>query len=536
MRAAIRGRAPKTARKTRALTALVSAAAIVGLAGCAVGPDVGPAVVTGGGGVATPASSSAEVPPLPAIAAPRNELGWTECARLAAGRYGATAPNGVTLDCAQTVVPTNPDQPTGDTLTLNITRARTAATPPDAAPIVLTSGTDMSSGRALLLFADSPGRALLDKHPVVAVDRRGTTASSPIDCMTRAERTAMVTNGLAGRAAATQSDRIALLARSASSAADGCTETLSPHQLDYAASFAAADLEALRSKWGVDRLALLGVGEGSDVVLTYAANYAGRAGRIILDTPTPFGANSKDRAGTQATGVQAALRTFVQRCSATGSCALGADGTATIGSVLTKGRTGQLDGLSDTQALSAITTALAVAPAGPQGLTAVAAAVAAADRGDTGALRALSDRATDLRTTDGQVVGRCNDVNGPVGQNEIPGLIDAWTKQNPLTGTNAALSLMRCSSWSSSTPTKAPNAFAVAPLVLDGANDPINGGGGADALQPMFIKAGTQPTVVSWDGIGYSVAARSACAADIIVDYLGDAPLGEPRNRGCPTT
>lgn len=515
----------------------MSATVIMGLAGCAVGPDVGPSVVTGGGGATTPASSSAQAPALPALAAPRNELGWTECARLAAGRAGTTTPGGgVTVDCAQIVVPTDPDHPTDDTLTLDVTRARTSATPRDAAPVVLTSGTDLSSTRTLLLLAENPGRTLLDKHPVVAVDRRGTPTSSPIDCMTRAERTAMVTDGLIGRAGATQSDRIATLAKSASSAADGCTETLSPHQLDYATRFAAADIEALRTKWGVDRLALMGVGEGSDVALTYAANYAGRAGRIILDTPTPFGATSKDRAAAAATGVQAALRTFVQRCGTTGSCALGADGTATIGTVLAKGRTGRLGGLSDTQALSAITTALAVAPAGGRGLTDVAAAIAAADRGDTGALRALADRAADLRTTDGQLVGRCNDVNGPVGQNEVPGLIDAWTKQNPLTGSDAALSLMRCSSWASSAPSNPPSAYAVTPLVLDGANDPINGGGGADALQPIFIKAGTEPTVVSWDGIGYSVAARSACAADIIVDYLGEVPLGEPRNRGCPTT
>lgn len=506
------------------------------VSGCAIGPDTGPAVVRGGGGNATPASSSAEVPAPPVIAAPRNELAWTECGRDTASRVGEAPPAGITLDCAQLVVPVNPDRPTDDTLTVNLTRARTPATPTDAAPLVLTSGTDLSSTRTLLVLAEGPGRGLLDKHPVVAVDRRGTPTSSPLDCMTRVERTAMLTNGLSGRVSASQADRIAVLSRNASSASDGCTETLSPHQLDFATSFAAADLEALRVRWGVDHLALLGVGEGSDVVLTYAADYAGRAGRIILDTPTAFGASSKDRAAARATGVQAALATFVQRCTSAGSCPLGSDGLTTIGSVLAKGRTGQLDGLSDTQALSAITTALAVSQTGPNDVRAIAAAISAADTGDTRALRALADRAADLRTTDGQLVARCNDINGQVGQNEIPGLIDAWTKQNPLTGADSALQLLRCSAWASVTAPNPPNAFSVAPLVFAGANDPVNGGGGADALAPMFIKAGTQPTSVTWDGVGYSVAAHSGCAADIIVDYLGTEPLGEPSNRGCPTT
>ncbi|MFW0784837.1 alpha/beta hydrolase [Gordonia sp. CPCC 206044] len=505
------------------------------LAGCAVGPDTGPDIVTGGGGDDGAAPSSSAPPALPSVEAPRNELAWRPCARETASRYGVGAPGGVTIECADLDVPVDPNQPSGDTVTVAVTRARVQATPAKAAPIVLTAGSDLPSSRALLMVADGPARGLLAQHPVVAVDRRGIVASSELDCMTRAERSAMASNGLAGAPSVPQADRVARLARAASSASDGCTETLTPYQLSFGASFAAADVEALRIRWGVEHLALLGVGEGSDVALTYASNYAGRAGRLILDTPTPFGANSRDRAGQQATGVQATLRTFAQRCAAAGACPLGADGTATIGDVLAKGRTGRLGGISDTQALSAITTALAVNPNDNRDLVALARTVAAANRGDTSGLANLVSSAQELRTTDGQLVSRCNDVNGPVGQNEIPGLIDSWSKQNPLTGADAALSLMRCNAWSSSNPTNPPSGFPTDPLVLDGANDPINGGGGADALGALFIKAGARPTTVTWDGLGYSVMARSACAADIVGQYLGNQPLGEPTERGCPT-
>ncbi|MDY6809425.1 MAG: alpha/beta fold hydrolase [Actinomycetota bacterium] len=508
---------------------------VVGVSSCAVGPDTGPEVVHGGGGGAQAPSSSEAPTGLPPIEAPRNQLDWGDCGPQTANRWDVDRPDGVSVQCADLTVPVNPYRPTGDTLTVALTRAAVADTPTDAVPVVLTSGSDLPSSRTLMMLAAGPGRALLAEHPVVAIDRRGAPTSGELDCMTREERAAMRSNGLAGDAAVSQQQRIDRLAGSASSAAGGCTETLEPHQLDFGEAFAAADIEALRIRWGVDQLALVGVGEGSDVVLAYAGNFSGRAGRIVLDTPTPFGANARDRAAARATGVQAALRTFTQRCNANGSCPLGADGTATIADVLAKGRAGNLGGLSDTAALSAITTAVALAPDRPAATTETAAAIAAANRGDTRALQTLADRAATLRLADGQLVARCNDVSGPVGQNEIPGLIDAWTKQNPLTGSDSALSLMRCNGWASSTPVNPPSALPVDPLLLDGANDPINGGQGAEALGGLFITAGTTPTTVSWDGLGYSVLARSACAADIVATYLGDEPLGPPTDRGCPS-
>lgn len=508
------------------------AAAAMLLAGCAVGPDPGPKVVTGGGGGGQPAESSAPAE-LPALAAPKSDLAWKDCASATADRYGLPAPDGTTIECATIDSPVNPDRPDGDTLPVSLTRARVGTTPRDAAPLVLTSGSDMPSSRTVMLLIAGPGRALLQQHPVVAIDRRGIPQSSPLDCLTRAERLSITANGLTS-GSMDQAARISRLAQSSSSAADGCTETLSPNQLEFSTSQAAFDIETLRRRWNVDRLALLGVGEGSDVALAYTALFGGRTGRIVLDTPTPFGANARDRAGTTANGVQAALTAFAQRCGALPNCPLGTSGMASITSVIGKGRTGDLPGLSDTEALSAITTAIGTVTDVPNGLIPVAAAIASADRGDTGALRRLAATADALRTTDGQLVARCNDTTAPVGQNEIPGLIDSWTKQYPATGADAALTLLRCNGWSSGAAVAAPTSFPASPLVLNGSGDTINGGAGAAGLSPLFVRAGTDPTIVTWDGIGYSVLAHTACAADVVGQYLQNAPLSGPSQRGCP--
>nr|WP_244970980.1 alpha/beta fold hydrolase [Gordonia jinghuaiqii] len=504
------------------------------LSSCAVGPDRGPELIPGGPGQKAPVTSQSTEPPAPALTVPKSDLDWTECAAETVGRYGVARPQGVTIECAEYDSPIDRNNPEGEVVSIALTRARTAATPAGAAPLVLTSGSDLPSSRTLLVMTSGPGRALLDSHAVVAVDHRGIPLSSDLDCMTRLERSTIADNGLVARGTTTSS-RITRLASAASSASDGCTETLTPYQLSFGAEYAASDLETLRQRWGVEHLGLIGVGEGSDVVLTYASLYGGRAGRVILDTPTPFGANARDRALSQAQGVQAALQGFAQRCSALPGCALGSNGVARMTGLLAKARAGNLDGLSDTAALDAITTTLALASDRPQALLDLASEIDAADRGQTAGLVRLADRAATLRLPDGALVARCNDVTGPVGQNEVPGLVDAWSKQNPLTGANSALSLVRCNGWASGDPVRPPSSLPADPLILNGTRDPINGGNGANALVPLFMNASAEPITVTWDGLGFSALSRSACAADVAAQYVAKAPLTGPTQRGCPT-
>lgn len=528
-------RPPASRRQRRGGIALVAVTATVLVASaCAVGPDTGPPIITGGGDGGGQAATSSSAPAqAPTLQAPKTDLEWTDCGATLARDYDTTAPAGVTIECAELTSPIDPDNPQS-TLTVALTRARVASTPADAAPLVLTAGTDMPSSRALMLLGAGAGRSLLSTHPVVAIDRRGIPQSTALDCLTRADRDTLAAAGWSR--GASQDQRITALAAAASSAADGCTETLSPDQLAFGVRSAATDLETLRQRWNVPQLGLIGLGEGADVAIAYTALYGGRTGRIILDTPTPYGANARDAAAGEANGVQAALTTFAQRCAALGSaCPLGSGAAATLGDVIDKARSGSLGGLSDAQVLAAVTTALAVAPSTSQGLTSVAATIAAADNGNTASLSALATQAATLRLSDGQIVSSCNDVTGPVSQNEVGGLATTWAKQNPLTGAVTALALMRCNGWASSPAVTPPSSFPVSPLVLDNSGDPINGNAGTSALDTLFARASTVPVTVSWDGLGYSALARSSCVADVVAQYVATTPLDGPQDRGCPT-
>lgn len=502
-------------------------AVLVLLTGCAVGPDTGPNIVRGDAGD----QSGPSTPQLPGLSAPKSQLNWKDCAAKIADKYHAAVPDGVRLDCATYDVPVNADNGASNTIRIGVVRARTAATPDTAAPLVLTSGSDLPSSRTLLLFADGDGRALLDARPVVAVDHRGTGTSGGIDCLTTRQRAAYRTNGADG--ARDLGARIDGLADSARGAADQCNDTLTPDQLDYSAASAATDLEQLRDRWNVDRLALLGVGSGSSVALAYAAAHPDNVGRLVLDSPVGYNVDAKDAAATRAAGLQSSLGAFLRRCAGAG-CAIGGDGPAVLGRLMTAGLTPKDGALADTEILLAVTTALAVGDTAPAGLTALGAALADADRGDTAALRTLVDLGRAQRLDDGQVVARCNDLRGRPGSDQIAGLARDWSGRSPLTGVTTALDLVRCDGWGVTDTPAAPNRFPVTPLILIGKNDPINGADAANSLAPLFLAANTEPTSVSWDGLGYSVAAHSRCAVGLIGDYLGPKPLGTPTQRSCP--
>src|SRR5690606_11466358 len=136
------------------------------------------------------------------------------------------------------------------------------------------------------------------------------------DCLTRDERTDYLRNGLPLRGDIGQPERINRLAQNARSASDGCSEILSPYQLSYGNTGAAADLERLREIWQVDHLGIIGLGQGAEIAIAYPGLFPDRLGRRVLDTPTPYGAPARDTAELRATGVQEALDAFTAACAA----------------------------------------------------------------------------------------------------------------------------------------------------------------------------------------------------------------------------
>jgi pimeloyl-ACP methyl ester carboxylesterase len=383
----------------------------------------------------------------------------------------------------------------------------------------------------LILLAQGGGRTLLSSHPVVSVDRRGTGASQPLDCMTNLERNTLLTNGFS-TSSADYPGREERLAAAGTSASDGCTEILSPHQVQFTANNAAADLEKLRTLWQVERIGIVGVGEGAGVALAYAGLYTDHLSRLILDTPAPYLSNAQTTGRQVAEGTGAALSLFADQCRAV-SCSLGADPGVFIAGMLDRARSGGVDGISDTDILLAVTTTIALAPGDRATVIATTAdMLSAADGGNLGPLRAAIAQARALRGSDGQLLSRCNDTTEPVGRNQIDGLVTEWSRQYPLTGADTALGLLRCNGFPSGATPPTIDDIGVSILMFTGAGDTITGPTASDGIAGALVGAGVTSSILTWEGLGYSVLAHSDCAGEAAIAY---ARSGEPPAPGaCP--
>ena len=251
------------------------------LAGCAPGLAANPRFATNAGARPQGKATKTTAPNAPApIAKPKNELPWHDCTSRGFGDAAVPAPVGVKLECASYDADLDPVNGAAGTLSIGVMRARSAQTPDDAGPLVFTTGSDLPSSLQLPVWLARAGADVLQKHPIVAIDRRGMGSSSPVDCLDQFDRQeihdqAQFQSG---------NDPVANLADIVQNATTSCTDTIAPGDSAYDNTHAATDIERLRSTWDVPALALIGIGNGAQVALSYASAIGGGRAGIIETT------------------------------------------------------------------------------------------------------------------------------------------------------------------------------------------------------------------------------------------------------------
>ena len=148
--------------------------AVTLLAGCAPWVAANPRFATDsarnpGAGPVTSATPGGPPP----VAAPKNDLVWKDCTAKGFGDAGAAPTPGVQLECADYDADLDPIAGAQGTVTIGVMRARSVQTPPDAGPLVFSTGSDLPSSLQLPVWISRSGVDVLKQHPVVAVDRRG---------------------------------------------------------------------------------------------------------------------------------------------------------------------------------------------------------------------------------------------------------------------------------------------------------------------------------------------------------------------------
>jgi pimeloyl-ACP methyl ester carboxylesterase len=493
------------------------------LAGCAPGLAANPRFATNDGAhpQGQPATTEAPHGP-PPIEKPKNELSWRDCtSRVFADASVAPIP-GVTLDCATYDADLDSINGAAGTISIGVVRAKSAQTPGDAGPLVMTTGSDMPTSRQLPAWLLRDGSEVLNSRPVVAVDRRGIGMSGALECRDVFDRQSMLDQAQfqAG------DDPVANLASIAQTATTSCTDTIAPGDSAYDNSHAAEDIERLRSTWDVPTLALLGVGNGAQVALTYAGSHPNKVSRLALDSGLPLAISAEAAMEQRVKGEQAALDAWATQCVAI-NCPLGADPKGAVDALLN-----QVRGVTSvgSRSVATVAEAIATALAYPRGdriasTNGLASAVAGARSGDWNAMDSLINDAEAIRGTDGQFVNSCSDALNRPTPNRVRELVVAWGKLYPQFGSVGALELVQCLSWPSGTTPPDPKDLKIPVLLLGTQNDPIVGNEGVAALAATVINAGAANKRVMWQGIGHGAAIYTPCALPPVTRYLNDGKL-----------
>lgn len=490
------------------------------LTGCAPILAADPEYATGTG--AHPQGQPETTTPRPAgpppMEAPKNDpLQWQDCtARLFDNAATPPVP-GVKLDCATYDADLDPIEGASGSLNIGVVRASSAQTPADAAPLVMTTGSDIPSSVQLPAWLSRSGADVLAAHPIVAVDRRGMGLSEAVDCRDAYDRQEMHDQAQFESG----NDPVANLGAVTQTATTNCTDTIAPGDSAYNNAHAAEDLERLRSTWDVPTLALLGIGNGAQVALAYAGSHPNKVSRLLLDSPLPLAIGAEAAAEQRVKGQQAALDAFAAQCVAT-NCPLGPDPKGAVDAVLADARAGNGPGGASVAAVAdAISTALGF-PRGDRvsSTNDLAAALAAARSGDPTLLNDLITQAQSLRQTDGQFINSCGDALNRPTPDRVRELVVQWGKLYPEFGTVGALDLVKCLNWPSSSAPADPKDLGIPVLILGVQNDPIVGSEGVSAVAASIINAGAINRRVMWQGIGHGASIYTPCALQPITLYL----------------
>ncbi|KAA1248552.1 alpha/beta hydrolase [Mycobacterium simiae] len=512
-------------RHISSATMLVSLAvcATTVLAGCVPILGANPRFATNTGarpqGAATTTAPPSGPPP---IAAPKNDLSWRDCSSQVFADAGVPAAPGVKLECAAFDSDLDPVNGGSGSVSIGVVRARSGQTPRDAGPLVFTTGSDLPSSTQLPVWLSRAGVDVLRTHPIVAIDRRGMGMSSPIDCRDSFQRDEMRDQSQFQ----TGDDPVANLSAISNEATTSCTDTIAPGDSAYDNGHAATDIERLRNIWDVPALAVVGIGNGAQVALTYAGSRPDKVARLILDSPIALGVSAEAEAEQQVKGQQAALDAFAAQCVAV-NCALGPDPKAAVTALLNDARSGRGPGRASVASIAnAISTALGFPTGDRVGTTTkLASALAAARAGDLNQLSNLINRADALQDTDGQFVNSCSDaVNRPT-PDRVRELVVAWAKIYPQFGTVAALNLVKCVHWPTGSAPQAPKQLKVDVLLMGVQNDPIVGLEGVAQTAATVINANAASKRVMWQGIGHGASIYSSCAVPPLIGYLNDGKL-----------
>ncbi|MFE4516222.1 alpha/beta fold hydrolase [Kitasatospora sp. NPDC056783] len=223
--------------------------------------------------LAPPASASTDAAP--------TRLDWGTCPAPTPNADGTPFPRDARQQCATLRVPRDYRHPDSGTLTLTVSRIRTADPAHHRGDLVVAPGGPGGPG------LDYPGQAaaflppaVLRAYDLIGFDERGVGNSTPVHCDLPADERAAL---LDYPYPAPDGSITANLAH-AQAVADRCAATAGPYLADITTANSARDLDRIRTALGVRRISYLGTSYATYLGQVYASLFPSRADHVVLDS------------------------------------------------------------------------------------------------------------------------------------------------------------------------------------------------------------------------------------------------------------
>lgn len=241
-------------------------------------------------------------------------IAWEEC--------------GAKGECAQFEVPLDHSNPSGEKLTLGITRIP-AEGERAGALFVNPGGPGATVDEVPANLASRLPAEVTEQFDIVALDPRGVGEENLVDCgYDWAE--------LYGVDATIDSpeDEAELLATS-EAYVDSCSSAVGDDVLQHMGTRdVARDMDLARQAIGDEQISYLGFSFGTVIGQVYADLFPDKVRAMVLDGVAEFGKPGVETAGDQAAGFESALQAFAADCDANGECTLAPDTLAQVDALI----------------------------------------------------------------------------------------------------------------------------------------------------------------------------------------------------------
>ncbi len=229
------------------------------------------------------------------------------------------------IDEGTITVPLDYADPQGETIDLYLARHRSTADP-GAGPLLANRGGPGASGATLALDATGWfGDEITDNFDVIGWDPRGTGLSEGVvDCIDGADYDRFFS--AADITPDDDAEREELVAL-AEEFAQACIDRVDSLQY-VGTNNSARDIDAIRQALGVDQVSYFGFSYGSELGGVWATLFPTTVRAAVFDGATDPDADPLQSALQQGAGFEAALTTFLARCSADTQCPFHSDGDA----------------------------------------------------------------------------------------------------------------------------------------------------------------------------------------------------------------